>query len=202
MVRFTPELADNPDRLRWNARYSARPAPDFKPHPLAIEALAQALPSGPVLELAAGPSGSAILAAQAGRPVTVADASDVALDLLEAEADRRGLRKLLTLVQADLEVWQPGPASYALVLCTAYWVAETGLFDAAAQAVLPGGILAWEALTATARRERPSLPAAWCLKAGEPASLLPVGWRVIAQYEPPKAAGTRRRLIAARPGTY
>src|SRR3984957_10057932 len=154
MVRFTPELADNPDRLRWNARYSARPAPDFKPHPLAIEALAQAGSGGPVLELAAGPSGSAILAAEAGRPVTVVDASDVALDLLEAEAGRRGLSELFTFTQADLLVWRPAPASYAVVLCTAYWAADTSLFEAAAQAVRPGGILAWEALTATARRER------------------------------------------------
>ncbi len=53
MVRVADELTDNHDRLRWNARYAAAPAASFVAHPLAVEALALALPDGPVLELAA-----------------------------------------------------------------------------------------------------------------------------------------------------
>ena len=48
-------------------------------------------PRGPVLELASGPSGSALAAAAAGRNVTAVDVSDVALDMLAAEAQRRGV---------------------------------------------------------------------------------------------------------------
>src|SRR5262245_39828709 len=102
-----PELAGHPDRLRWNARYSDGFTPSFTPHPLAQEALALPMPDGPVLELACGPSGSTLLAAAAGRPVTAVDASDVALGMLAGEAGRRGLDCLVTLVQADLGTWRP-----------------------------------------------------------------------------------------------
>lgn len=201
MVRVTPELAENPDRLRWNARYEAGPAASFVAHPLAVEALALSLPEGPVLELAAGPSGSALLAAASGRAVVVVDASDVALQLLEAEVARRGLAERMTLVQADLAVWRPEPDRYALVLCTGYWDASTDLFPAAAEAVLPGGALAWDALTPVARHRMPTLPRAWCLADGEPASLLSGSWEVIAQYEPADAGGARRRFLALRAGS-
>lgn len=199
MVRAAGELGDNPDRLRWNARYAAAPAASFVAHPLAVEALALPLPEGPVLELAAGPSGSALLVAASGRRVVVVDASDVALELLEAEAARRGLSDRMTLVQADLAAWRPEPGRYALVLCTGYWDSSTDLFAAAAQAVRPGGALAWDALTSLARRRKPTLPKAWCLAEGEPAALLPGSWEVIAQYEPADAGGARRRLLASRP---
>ena len=55
------DLAGHPDRLRWNARYAAGDAGSFAPHPLAVRALALQVPTGPVLELACGPSGSARL---------------------------------------------------------------------------------------------------------------------------------------------
>lgn len=201
MVRAADELADNPDRLRWNARYAAAPAASFVAHPLAVEALALPLPDGPVLELAAGPSGSALLAAVSGRRVVVVDASDVALELLEAEAARRGLTERIALVQADLAAWRPEPDCYALVLCTGYWDSSTDLFAAATRAVRPGGELAWDALTQVACRRKPTLPKAWCLAEGEPAALLPGSWELIAQYEPADAAGARRRLLALRPRT-
>ena len=96
-----PELAEHPDRLRWNARYGDAPALSSV-HPLAERAMALPLPDGDVLDLASGPSGSALLAAAAGRRVTAVDASEIALDRLGAEARRRGLGALITTVQADL----------------------------------------------------------------------------------------------------
>src|SRR5215831_11125438 len=84
-------LAGHPDRVRWNARYESRRPVSFEPHPLAAAALSLRLPDGPVADLACGPSGSALLAAAAGRRVTAVDISEVALDLLAAEAGRRGL---------------------------------------------------------------------------------------------------------------
>ena len=83
------ELAGHPDRLRWNARYAAGDPASFTPHPLAVRALALELPPGPVLELACGPSGSALLAAEAGRAVTAVDVSEIGLGLLDAEAGAR-----------------------------------------------------------------------------------------------------------------
>jgi SAM-dependent methyltransferase len=191
------ELAGHPDRLRWNARYGEAPAASFEPHPLAVAALAMALPGGPVADLACGPSGSALLAAAAGKPVTAVDISEVALGLLAREARRRGLSGLITLVHADLGAWHPRPGSYALVLCTGYW--DGAVFTSAARAVAPGGVLGWEAFTAAARRVRPTLPARWCAGPGEPASLLPPGFEVVSQQDmPDDKQGTKRRLLARR----
>jgi SAM-dependent methyltransferase len=191
-----PGLADHRDRLKWNARYAGRP-PSFDPHPLAVLALSKPLPVGPVLELASGPSGSALLAAGTGRAVTAVDAADLALRLLAGEAARRGLAGRLTVVHADLRDWRPAPSSFALVLCTGYW--DPALFGAAAAAVLPGGLLAWEALTASARLGRPALNPAWCLGPGEPASLLPAGFTEVSELDPAQASeGARRRLLARR----
>lgn len=147
-----------------------------------------------MLELASGPSGSALFAAEAGWSVVAVDASDVALTLLADEAGRRGLSESITLVHADLREWQPPPGLYPVVVCTNYW--DKPVFLTAVQAVAPGGVLAWEAYTLEAHRDRASFPDAWCLAPGEPASLLPPAWQVLSQTDLP---GTKRRLLARRP---
>lgn len=192
--RVPPGLAGHPDRLRWNAKYGDAPA--LSPaHPLMERALSLGLPDGGVLDLASGPSGSALLAAEAGRDVTAVDVSEVALERLGTEARRRGLASLITLVQADLGGWRPRRPGYALVLCTGFW--DRAVFGRATGAVLPGGLLAWEAFTGDARRDRPRLPAEWCLGPGEPASLLPDGFTVL-QPPPTTRATGKRRLLARR----
>ena len=189
-----PVPGDHADRIRWNAKWAAGSAPTFTPHPLAVRALALDLPGGPVADLACGPSGAALLAAAQGRRVTTVDVSEVALGLLAEEAGRRGLGHLITLLHADLAAGSPEPGSYALVLCTGFWLSAA--FAAAAVAVAGDGVLAWEALTAEARRVHPDLPSEWCLAAGEPASLLPPGFGVLDQSEVP--GRNRRRLLARR----
>jgi len=195
MPQVPAELADDPDRLRWNERYCAAGyEASFAPHPLAIQALAMSLPAGPVLDLACGPSGSALLAAAASRPVTAIDVSDVALGLLAEEARRRHLDGLITLVLADLAAWRPERAAYSLVLCSGFW--DRAAFAAAAEAVCPGGVIGWEALTEAARRDHPRLPLEWCAGPGEPAALLPAGFEVISQDDIGPEPATRRRLLA------
>jgi SAM-dependent methyltransferase len=183
----------HPDRIRWNARYAARPAPSFTPHPLAARALDLGLPDGPVAELACGPSGSALLAAARGRRVTAVDVSEVALGRLGAEARRRGLGHLITLVHADLPAWSPEPRSHALVLCTGFWLPAA--FAVAAGLVADGGLLAWQAYTAEARRAHPGLPPEWCLAPGQPATLLPDGFTLLDQGDVP---GRDQRFMLAR----
>ena len=185
---------DHADRIRWNARWAAGPALSFTPHPLAVRALALALPDGPVADLACGPSGAALLAAARGRRVTAVDVSEVALGLLGDEARRRGLSRLITLVHADLSAWSPAPGSHALVLCTGFWL--RAVFAAGAAAVADGGVLAWESFTDRARRSRPGLPPEWCLAPGEPASLLPPDFTLIDQSDLPDRE--RRQMLARR----
>ncbi len=69
------------------------------------------------------------------------------------------------------------------MLCTGFW--DIDLFAAATRAVMPGGVLAWEALTTGALGSRPAMPARWCLRPGEPASLLPPGYRVLDEEDLP-----------------
>ena len=190
------DLAGHPDRLRWNARYEGSFEASFEPHPLAVRALSLRLPDGPVADLACGPSGSALLAAAAGRQVTAVDIAEVALDLLAREARRRGLSDLITVVHADLETWRPAPRRYALVLCTGYW--DPAVFAAAAEAVAAGGALGWQALTAEARRVKPELCSRWCLDPGEPASLLPAGFAVLSQDDLPDIRHSPTRRMLAR----
>jgi SAM-dependent methyltransferase len=190
------DLGGHPDRIRWNARYAEREPPSFAAHPLAVQALAADLPDGPVADLACGTSGTALLAAAGGRRVTAVDVSDTALGMLRGEARRRGAERLITFVHADLAAWRPPSRRYALVLCTGFWSAP--VFAAAAGAVAPGGLLAWEAFTAEARRSRPALPPEWCLAPGEPASLLPAAFRLLHQADVPHS---RRQMLARRQGT-
>ena len=171
-ARLVP--GDQPNRVKWNAKYAAGFAPSFTPHPLAVRvlgSLAADLPDGPVADLACGASGTALLAAAHGRQVTAVDVSEVALGLLGAEAMRRGLGDLITLVHADLSAWQPESRSYALVLGTGFW--DSAVFTAAADAVAPGGLLAWEAYTAEARLRAPASPrsGAWRQASPRPSSL-------------------------------
>ena len=192
------DLGTNRDRLRWNERYaSGAYAEPFTVRPLAEQAIALPMPAGLALDLAAGPSGSALLLAARGRHVTAVDVSDVALDLLRTEAQRRGVAELITCVHADLLSWRPAVGRvYALVLCTGYF--DRAVFTVAAGAVAAGGLLGWEAFTLAARRDRPRLPAEWCLRPGEPASLLPSGFEVISQDDVGEQPAARRRLLARR----
>jgi SAM-dependent methyltransferase len=193
-------LADHPDRLRWNGKYGPGYAASFMPHPLAERALALGLPDGPVADLACGPSGSALLLAGTGRPVTAVDVSEVALGLLGQEARRRGVGQLITARHADLGRLSLPSRRYALVLCTGFW--DRAVFGRAAEWVAAGGLLGWEAFTVAALRARPGLCADWCLAPGEPASLLSAGFEVLSvQDVPENERGTKRRLLARRIAT-
>lgn len=196
MDHVPPDLAGHQDRLRWNAKYRGGRPVTFTAHPLAVAALALPLPDGPVLELASGPSGSALLAAAAGRRVTAVDVSDLALGMLAAEAGRRGLGGLITVVHADATAWRPEPGGYALVLCTGYW--DRAAFAAGVTAVADGGALGWEAFTAQARGTRPDLRPAWTLEPGEPAALLPPEFTVLEQSAVAGSRPPRRRMLARR----
>src|SRR5262245_20740129 len=185
------------DRQRWNARYSGGFIASFQAHPIAKQALSLPLPDGPMLDLASGPSGAVLMAAATGRPSVAVDVSDVALSLLARETARRPVAGPVAVVQADLTSWRPRPETCALVLCTGYW--DVDLFPAAARAVLPGGLLGWEAFTMEALVVRPAMSAQWCMGANEPASLLPSGYDVISQQDVPDSrGGARRRMLARR----
>ncbi len=181
----------HPDRLRWNARHQSGALNDA-PQPLARAAEAAGIPAGPVLELACGLSGTALFFARQGRQVTAVDISDIALQRLGAAA--AGLA--LETVHADLKGYRPSPGRYALVLASRYWDRE--VFCRAAGAVAAGGLLAWETFRLAQRELRPSFRAAFCLAAGEPASLLGEEFELLEFGDLDLPGQALRRLIARR----
>ncbi|NIJ11015.1 SAM-dependent methyltransferase [Saccharomonospora amisosensis] len=176
----------HPDLLRWNARYADEP-PAFRPHPLVEAALDAGLPEGPVLELACGRSGSALALARRGRSVIAVDISDVALRQLGAEADRRGLRDRVHLVQADAQAFDTSGNRFALVLATLYW--DPAAFRIGCAVVAPGGLIGWEALTA-------AQPRRFHVRHGELSAHLPGGFQVLSESLVQTGARVTTRLLA------
>ena len=176
------------DRDKWNARFAAA-APAWDVHPIVAEVAGAAR----VLELASGPSGSALALAAAGAQVTCVDIAEVALQQRAADASRRALR--VQTIVADLDTWV-ADGEYDLVLALRYW--DAAVFRRAARAVAPGGTLAWETFALGERRYRPGFPAAFCLRDDEPASLLPEGFAMVKIEDRDDGTSATRRLLARR----
>ncbi len=186
----------HPDLLKWNRKYAGQRS-SFLPHPMVHRLPLSDLPSGGILELAGGPSGSALaLAEQTGRSICVTDISDMGLKQLHEEAEVRNLARLIQCLQVDLSVWSPVAQQFALVFGLRYW--DSDLFVRACEAVLPGGYIAWETFSLAEQTYRPRFRTEWCLLDGEPASLLPEGFVIVSEEELDNGEAATRRLIAQR----
>lgn len=145
------------DRERWNQRYRDGSHRGAGPHPWAVE-VADALPRrGRALDLAGGVGALAIWLAQRGLEVTLADVSEVALDLARERASGSGVSLHLSQVdlmnRAELDALGDG---WSLVCCTNYF--QPDVFSWIAQRLLPGGLLlfAQPSLQNLERHARPS----------------------------------------------
>ena len=128
------------DRVsRWNERY-AKAGGRFDPSPLLATAIDGCTP-GLALDLACGTGRHAIALAERGWRVIAVDAAVRAVEIMTAEAARRGIADRIEAVVADLESTPRGfpleRATYDL-LCDFYFLDRT-LFDEIRAAVRPGG---------------------------------------------------------------
>ncbi len=80
----------NPDRSRWNDKFSARGDVLLEHEPFIVERLAQR-PRGTVLDVACGDGRNALVLAELGFEVTAVDLSDVGLARLQCFAEDRAL---------------------------------------------------------------------------------------------------------------
>jgi hypothetical protein len=181
------------DRQKWDGRFAAV-RPSFDAHELGAVLLAHAPPPGPVLELAAGPSGTTLALAAAGRVVLAVDVSAIALAQLGAEAERRGLGARVQTQVVDLDAWRPPRATFAAVFATRFW--DPDVFVAACAAVAPGGLVGWETFTLAQRRYRPGFAARYCWDVGEP--LAPPGFDELVRVDRDDGQSATRRLVARR----
>ncbi|CAM4192759.1 Methylase of polypeptide chain release factors [Mycobacterium basiliense] len=194
-LTVVPSLAEDPDRVRWNEKYSRavrHRGANFTTGEWMGDILEFFTPTGDVLELACGRSGAALALAELGCQVTAVDVSDVALGELDAEATRRNVAERLHLVHANLSDWVPTKDRFALVMCRFFW--DRAVFQRACTMVLPGGLVAWEATVGDNMRE------AWRPKPGEPASLLTSDFTLLRQVDIASDAHASRRMIASRAG--
>jgi len=111
-----------------------------------VKDLAQDLPAGAALDIAAGEGRNSLWLVARGWEVTAVDFSVVALQRARAFADQhlgRDAERLKTL-EADVETWVPPARSYDLVLVAYLHLPEQlrqPVMRAAAEAVAPGGTL-------------------------------------------------------------
>lgn len=140
------------DRERWNARYREEEPGGT---PVLLGRNLHLFPrSGRCLDVAGGSGQAGAILAARGMDVTVADISDVALDLARQRAERS--RITLHLLEIDLAA-EPFPAGpWDLICCFNYL--DRALFPVMIEQLAPGGQLALSLPTRSnlERHEHPS----------------------------------------------
>ena len=185
------------DRERWNQRYRAG-AFDFDPTAWLVERQSLLLPRRPAaraLDLACGAGRNALYLAGLGYRVDAWDISDVALDLLRAELERRraaGQSLAIAPLRVDLESASLPESAYDLVV-TIHFL-ERSLFASMATALRSDGLLLVQTLM---RRAAPDdRNPAYLLEPGELRAAFP--WLELVEYQEDPIGGWAG-LVARRP---
>jgi tellurite methyltransferase len=198
----------------WDAKHMlVAEAPPAEPASIVCELL-PLLPAGPALDIACGTGRHALVLAARGQHVTAVDFSGVALDTLEARAQRvhipvrqskslhgasKRLQGGIELVQTDLEQMHLPECNYDLIVCIQYL--QRSLFPQIARALRPNGVLLMETFT-RAQLEFSGGPRnpAYLLESGELRDAFPE-LRVVF-YRELRAGQGIASLVARRPGKH
>ena len=145
----------------WDEKHRFAAAQGKSSEPASIvRELLPLLPQGIALDLACGLGRHTLLLAAHGQRVVATDASDVALDCIEArarltslnvhrfaslEAAAHSSRPGIHLVQANLEETSLPADAFQLILCFQYL--QRAVFRSIEHALLPGGVLLFETFT-------------------------------------------------------
>jgi len=197
------------DTERWNARYESGDAP-VEPEPNAWfvanerhidRAAAEAAKGGRApasLDLACGAGGTLLWLARRGWNAAGVDASDAALALASAAAERAKVRSRVRLIQADLDTWRPPADAFDCVTCFNFL--DRRLWPSLRLAVRPGGLIAMRTFQTSALRLRPHVNPAYLLKPGELVELiLGWGWTLLGTGDQ-ETGETSEAVLAQRPG--
>ena len=182
------------DRDRWNDKYRAGHHDSASPSPWLVS-LADRLPrSGRALDVAGGAGRNALWLAERGLDVTLADVSDVALEIAQARADERQLRIRTERVDLACEALPAPP--WDLIVDTLYL--ERALFSAFAGALAPEGMLVFLQPTERNLERHARPPRRFLLKEGELATLVPPRLEIVVLEENWSDNGYHEARLLAR----
>jgi tellurite methyltransferase len=143
------------DREHWNTRYSDSPWPR-DPSPWLVDNVAILPDAGRVLDVAGGTGRNAIWLAKRGWDVTIADVSDVALEIAATRAHAEDVT--IHVDESDLtrSILPHGPWDLVLV----FHYLDRNLFAMFPSVLAPGGVLIGALATVRnlERNARPPLP--------------------------------------------
>lgn len=186
--------------VRWNQRYGrGEETFDYRPSS-PLPAAVAGRPPGLALDLASGAGRHAIYLAGLGWRVVAVDGAEAGVELMRAEAARRGVADRIEARVADLmsrpRGFSPARDAYDLV-CDFYFLDRT-LFDEIRAAVRPGGLF-----VAAIHIAGPDDPLDRLLAPGELAAIVaPWGWQIEIEEGASRERGHERgtvHLIARRP---
>jgi len=182
------------DRDRWNARWLERAGDSLSEPAPWIASLDPILPrSGSALDIAGGAGRHAVWLARRGLEVTLVDVSGEGLRLAARAAAAAGVS--IELVERDLER-EPLPAGpWDVALC--YHYLERALFPVIADALTPGGHLAFCQPTRSNLERNPRPGSAFLLDDGEAPSLV-AGLEIVSYTEGWVAEGRHEARLVAR----
>ncbi|HEU5059823.1 MAG TPA: methyltransferase domain-containing protein [Kofleriaceae bacterium] len=186
--------------VRWNERYGrGEETHDFRPSS-PLPSAVSGLPPGRALDLASGAGRHAIWLAERGWQVVAVDGARAGVDIMLAEAARRGVADRIEAHVADLMSRPRGfalePDGYDLV-CDFYFL-DRSLFPDIRAAVRPGGLF-----VAAIHLAGPDDPPDRLLAPGELARIVaPWGWHISVEEGDSREHGHGRgtvHLVARRP---
>ncbi len=183
---------------RWNDRWRKKAAvADFNADPW-LQKIHPLLPRGKAIDIACGMGRNAVFLAEQGFAVTAVDVSEVALDLLDAEARRRDL--VIETVPLDLETDAQLPAGPFDLLLNFFYLHRPLLAQELAR-VRPGGVIVLRTFSsAGADRYGPISPEI-SLRAGELLEIF-TDWEILLHeegIEPSAKGGSLAGIVARRP---
>jgi SAM-dependent methyltransferase len=133
----------------WDERYCAVAlAYGSEPNRWLVAQASRIEPGGRVLSLGEGEGRNAVWLASQGFSVVAVDASRVGLEKAHRLAAQRGV--VMKTILEDLERYRPSPATFDLVISIFVHLPPSiraAIYEAAASALKPGGLLVLEAFT-------------------------------------------------------
>ncbi|MFO7576830.1 MAG: class I SAM-dependent methyltransferase [Pelovirga sp.] len=181
----------------WNERWQEKSVDaDWQPDPW-LQRIVPFLPRGSALDVACGMGRNAVYLAEQGFAVTAVDLSNVALDLLRREAQRRELE--IDIRQVDLEGEAQLPAgSFDLVI--QFFFLHRPLLMPLLDKVRPGGFAVLRTFSRAGSARFGAVPDAISFAPGELFDLFS-GWDLLVHeegLEPSKKGGTLAGVVARR----